>query len=455
MEAWRWALAWQQSAWAGLDPRGAGRWWQQHRLQILLDQVLPRSPLYARRRPPDRASLAAWEPVHKAELMAGFDDWATDRRITLDAARAWMVSESAVQKPWLDRYLLWTSSGTSGEPALFVQDAASLAAYDAIDGLRLRAGASLPLPLWGMQRRFAYVGALGRRYAGHVSLSRVAALGSMAPTLRLISVLEPLEEIARQLQQQRTQVLITYPSCASALARLQLDGQMALKFDEIWLGGEQLGAVQRRQLQQAFDVPLRNSYGASEFFSIACECPEGRLHLNADWVILEPVDAQGRAVREGDWGERCWLTHLANFTQPLLRYELGDRIRFQPEPCACRSAWPVIEVQGRCSEVLRLPAGVEGQSVTVMPLALETLFEQGAEISDYQLLRRADGALELRLPAGTSTELKSRCEQLLRDWLRQLGAAPLRLLRGRGPPQADPRSGKLHRLIDHGARHET
>jgi phenylacetate-CoA ligase len=46
----------------------------------------------------------------------------------------------------------------------------------------------------------------------------------------------------------------------------------------------------RSCIEQAFGATVRNSYGASEFLPIAWECTHGRLHVNADWVILEPVD---------------------------------------------------------------------------------------------------------------------------------------------------------------------
>ena len=77
-----------------------------------------------------------------------------------------------------------------------MQDAASLAAYDAVDALRLRGAdlASGGLGLWGASRRFAYVAATGGPYAGHVSLARLRRLvpAAWAPQMTLLSVLEPI-----------------------------------------------------------------------------------------------------------------------------------------------------------------------------------------------------------------------------------------------------------------------
>lgn len=95
--------------------------------------------------------------------MGNFDDWATDRRITLPLAQAFLADPDRVADAWLGDYLLWTSSGTSGEPGIFVQDTGSLAAFDAIDGRRLRGCSALSpaLGAWGLGQRFTFVGATG------------------------------------------------------------------------------------------------------------------------------------------------------------------------------------------------------------------------------------------------------------------------------------------------------
>ncbi len=445
---------WQQTWAASLDPLGTGRRLRQQRLAQLLARSLRDSPLYARRSRRAHA-LEDLEPIGKHELMANFDAWSTDRRINLVQAKAIVATPQRWAQAWLDRYLLWTSSGTSGEPGIFIQDAASLAAFDAIDALRLR-GSSLLLPnlgLWGMGRRFVYVGAVGGPYAGHVSVQRLQRLAGSPWGLQmhLISVLEPVKQIAGLLQQLQPDVLITYPSCATALASLQSQGALELRLDELWLGGEQLSAVQRRTLKEVYACPVRNNYGASEFYSMAFECAQGRLHLNDDWVILEGIDAQGRAVLEGEFSSRTLLTNLANQVQPLLRYELTDRVRFVPRPCPCGCAFPVIEVQGRSDDVLSLPAEGAGR-VTLLPLALETVIEEDAGITHFQLLLRRDGALELRLPveAGDARAAFQICQGTLQSFLRRQGAKCPAVVQGDSRPLLQPGSGKLRRVIDLG-----
>ena len=61
------------------------------------------------------------------------------------------ASPSHLGDAYLGRYLVWTSSGTTGEPGIFVQDEQSLAAFDALDALRLHGGPTVmgPWPAWG------------------------------------------------------------------------------------------------------------------------------------------------------------------------------------------------------------------------------------------------------------------------------------------------------------------
>ena len=457
-DPWAETLAWQQTWLADLDPNAWGPRLQAQRADRLLDWTIRHSPLYAKRARHARR-LEDLPPIGKAELMGHFDEWATDRRITLAGAEAFLARAQSFADPWLGAYQVWTSSGTTGKPGIFIQDRASLAAYDALEALRLqglqtglRTGLQTGLPPmapWLPKRRLAYVAAIGGPYAGHVSIERLAALvpPPWAPDITKISVLLPLGDIARQLDALQPDVLITYPSCAMALAERQACGDLRLRLEELWLGGEHIGPVPLGRLRAVFACPVHSSYGASEAYSIACSCPLGHLHLNADWVILEPVDAQHRPVAAGVLSDMALLTNLANFVQPLLRYELTDRVRMLPQPCACGNAWPVIEVHGRSDEVLVVPAR-GGGTVTLLPLALETMLEEQAGIIDFQLIARRDGGLELRLPqARGAAALARRGRDAVQDFLQRHGAEPMRVIPVCGAPLRQAGSGKLRRVL--------
>ena len=448
-DAWLWLRAWQETWAAGLAP-ALVQHLREQRLGALLECARADSPFY--RRHAQGPLLADFAVVGKAELMQHFDDWATDRRITHAAAAAFIADTTCVADAWLGEYLLWTSSGTSGEPGWFVQDARCLAAYDAIDALRLRGDESVPAALggWGLGQRFAFVGASGGHFAGWVSLERMRRIAPAAlrPQIDLLSVQRPLLQIAAELQALQPTVLITYPSCAAALAQLQQAGALNLGLREAWLGGEQLSPAQREQVRVAFGCRVRNNYGASECYSIALECSEGRLHVNDDWLILEPVDAQLRPVPDGVLSHTTLLTNLANRSQPLIRYRLDDRVRVLPGGCSCGSRFTAIEVQGRHADTLTLH-DTRRRAVTILPLALETAIEEAAQVTQFQLIGRRGGALELRFEAVVSDARVAfeRCHAAIDDLLAEHGVAPTRVTFSRAAPMHDGRSGKLRRVI--------
>jgi phenylacetate-CoA ligase len=349
---------------------------------------------------------------------------------------------------------VWESSGSSGEAALFVQDARALAVGDAIEAARgpqSLAGAGLFPELWRSDARIAYVGAIDGHFAGVVSFERARALNPwFGMVARAFSFMQPPEQLAAALDAFAPTALATYPSMAWVLAQAQAAGRLHIAPHALWTGGETLTPCLQRTLGERLHAPVRNSYGASECLTIAGECRCGRMHLNADWVILEPVDERGRPLPEGQAGATTLLTNLANHLQPILRYDIGDRVRFVPGgPCPCGSTLPVIEVQGRCDDVLTLDDG-HGHAVHLAPLALTTVLEDDAGVFDFQLCQRGPRSLQLDLGGAAARDRprRARAVAALRDYLRRQGLAAVGIdahaMAGRA---ARGRSGKQRRVL--------
>lgn len=101
------------------------------RLASLLAHTAARSRFYAdhwRGVGPD-APLAELPAVTKPELMAHFDDWVTDDRVTRAGLEAFLAEPDLIGHPYLGRYFACTSSGTTGHHALFLHDRGAIAVY--------------------------------------------------------------------------------------------------------------------------------------------------------------------------------------------------------------------------------------------------------------------------------------------------------------------------------------
>lgn len=395
------AVALDVLAAAGDTPAGLARR-QQRRLAALLAHARQASPLMRERLAglaPD-APLAALPVSRRADLMAQFDRWVTDPALSLGALRRFTADPARIAEPWLGRYLVWESSGSCGLPGVFVQDAEALAVYDALEALRR----SEPQP-WRRwidpaqaAERLVFVGATGGHFASLVSLLRLQRLQPWrGRSLACASILQPSAALVAQLNDLQPTQLATYPTAAALLADEAAAGRLRIRPHVVWTGGETLGPALRAHIEHRLGCPVRDSYGASEFLPIAWECRCGQLHANADWVLLEAVDEHHRPVPPGTPSATTLLTNLANRVQPLIRYDLGDRITLAAAPCACGSPLPVIQVQGRHDDCLVM-AGTPGRVVTLLPLALSTVLEERAGLYDFELVQRDRHTLVLRLP---------------------------------------------------------
>jgi phenylacetate-coenzyme A ligase PaaK-like adenylate-forming protein len=418
--------------------------------QIALARAL--APLYRRRYrglPPSTQLVPAdLPPLTKRELMADFEASLTDRTVHRPQVDAFLADLSKVGALFDNRYAVWTSSGSTGPPAIYLHDAQALAVYQALDLFRFRGLAS---PVFLAARvlageRYAMLAATGGHFAGVATVEHLRrTLPLAAAGVRAISLLQPLEALVAELSDYAPTLLATYPTAAEVLADEQQAGRLDLKLAELWLGGETLTPAVRARLQTVFGCRVRNTYGASEFMSIAWDCGHGSLHVNADWALLEPVDEQYRPVPQGTPSCTTLLTNLVNRVQPLIRYDLGDSITVLPQPCPCGSMLPAIHVEGRCDDILRFPQ--RGRPpVRVLPLVLATVLEEQAHVREYQAIQRSANRLEVRLGAA-DRDAGARVRAAVSEYLRAQGVGRVAVEVRAGAPIPSPRSGKLRRVL--------
>ena len=439
---------------------------QQQRLARLLDAARSGSALYRERIDPAvarAAHLGRIAPVARAELMDRFDDWVTDPALRLDELRDFTAAESRVGDAWQGRYVVWESSGTSSLPGVFVQDAQAMAVYDALEMVRHRAsagrgggagrwfGSFSAFDALGVTDRTAMVAATGGHFASVVSFERLRRLNPwIAQTAHCFSLMQPTDALVAALNEFQPTVLATYPTAAAVLADEAAAGRLRIRPRCVLTGGEALSGAAREHVHRSLDTVVRSSYGASEFLPMAWECAHGHLHLNEDWLILEPVDEHYRPVPRGQPSHTVLLTNLANLVQPLIRYDLGDQVTLHSQRCECGSALPTLEVAGRRDDVLRVPSRRrKGETVSLLPMALCTVVEEQGGLFDFQLEQRDAHTLVLRVPQNGEAAQAAidRCCDALQDFAQAHGAEPISVLGELGCAVPRGRSGKACRTM--------
>jgi len=391
-------------------------------------------------------------PVTKLELMARFDDWVTDQSVTRAGVERFVADLDNLGRDFLGRYVVFTTSGSTGVPALLVQDRRAVAVMTGLIYVRAL-GAISPGLLARMLTRVPRQAAVFASGGHFLSTTMFERRLRMAPFRRRIarffSVLDPLAELVDQLNAFQPALLGTYASALAALTAEQEAGRLHISPLVISSGGELLTPVVQRRAEEAFGCPVNQSYAASEAMPLALPCRRGRLHLNSDWFLVEPIDAAGRPVPSGTRSDALLVTNLANYVQPVIRYQLGDSVMISDHGCACGTPLATISVEGRTDEILRFPRAGGGEAI-LLPMALATVVEETRGVRRYQVLQTATDVLTIRLdhdPGTDRAEVWPRVRAGLADLLRSHGAVDVKLRLAAEPPYANPRSGKLRHVL--------
>lgn len=387
----------------------------------------------------------------KAELMRNFDDTVTDRTIRLRDVEEHFAGSRGAER-LAGRYTISASSGSTGQRGFFLFDPSEW-------GMLLT---TYGRPAWwaGLNPRLIHLVHPLRMavYSSPVpwhqtAQVRASTTSRLAPSLQLDGT-RPAAEVVEPLNQWQPDYLATYASLARALAEEQLGGRLRIAPRVIAVGGEVLTRESRKRIEKAWGKVLYDTYGASETGILASECDRhAGLHLSEDLTIVEVVDADGRPVRPGEFGERVLVTVLFRRTQPLIRYELSDKVRLMAEPCRCGRPFRVIDaVQGRVEETLYFPAAAAGR-VAIDPVVFDAVLDtvpatqwqvvQEVASLDILLVGLAAGFRDETIAEPLRRELSARGAAVPQIRVRRVSAIPrgatgkAPLIRRQAPPQPE------------------
>lgn len=122
---------------------------------------------------------------------------------------------------------------------------------------------------------------------------------------------------------------------------------------------EKLTPLMRETFREVYGCSTYDSWSGIEACGLVSECEHGSLHISPDVGIIELLDEAGSPVKPGEVGE-VYCTGLLNYDQPLIRYQIGDRMRLGKGKCACGRNMPVVEeILGRVEDVVVGPDGRE------------------------------------------------------------------------------------------------
>ncbi|MFO0724661.1 MAG: AMP-binding protein [Myxococcota bacterium] len=346
-------------------------------------------------------NLAQIQPITKAELMSRFSDSIAGETLDRAELAAFVQDPGRFGRALRNKYVVATTSGTTGEVGYFVTDREAFARQNGALFARVLRYRLNPTEIL----RFSF----GRRYrmamaiatSGHFITRLVAGFRPLLTRglvdVRSFSILSRMEETIHALNRYRPHYLHGYATFVEALAHERSEGRLAIDPEFISLGSEPVSIHARQSIARAFPrAQIVETYGATEALAMANQCSAGRLHVNEDLVILEPVDASGRPVPVGERSDKVYVTNLMNHAQPLLRYEIGDSVTILDDECPCGSPMRSIRVEGRTDDTFYL-TDQHGRTGAHPPLLFESLFLGIPGLLQYQLVHETQNHLLARV----------------------------------------------------------
>lgn len=163
-----------------------------------------------------------------------------------------------------------------------------------------------------------------------------------------------LDRFVATIKKVRPRMLFGYPSSLSRIAQHAQQRSVTLNqlgIKVAFVTSERLYDEQRKIIETVFGCPVANGYGGRDAGFIAHQCPQGGMHITAEDIIVEIIDATtGQPQPPGVSGEIV-VTHLATADFPFIRYRTGDIGTLDSQPCSCGRGLPLLkEIQGRTTD---------------------------------------------------------------------------------------------------------
>lgn len=137
------------------------------------------------------------------------------------------------------------------------------------------------------------------------------------------ATLEDRVEMLKRNKNKSNIFLMGFPNAILDLIKLSASEGIILDVKGIMTFGEKLTKENKEMIRQVYNVPIINTYGASEGVMIAAGFENEEMYLMEQNIVLEIVDENGNEVPDGEFGS-VLITNLNAYNMPLIRYEIGD-----------------------------------------------------------------------------------------------------------------------------------
>jgi putative adenylate-forming enzyme len=318
--------------------------------------------------------ILQWTVMDKASMLQHFDQMNTanlQRDAVFKTALASETSRDFV--PTINCITVGLSSGTSGQRGIFAVNDNETAHWA---GIML--AKTLPDGLFAHERVAFFLRANSNLYQ---------ATESRWLTFRYFDLFTPFAEHISALNDYQPSILV---APAQVLRELALNKNLLnIQLKKVISVAEVLDETDKLIIESAFGN-VHQIYQATEGF-LAYTCPQGSLHLNEEYVHIEP-----------EWLDETYtrfipiITDFSRKTQPIVRYKLNDILLSNNTPCACGNPTrTLLAIEGRQDDSLLLPTKNNEKMTIFADMISRSIARHLPLNADYRLVQNAGNSLQL------------------------------------------------------------
>ena len=117
--------------------------------------------------------------------------------------------------------------------------------------------------------------------------------------------------------------LMGYPNVINELVNISRENDLKLNVKGFLSFGENLNESVRNNIEEAYECPILNTYGAAEGVMISAGMDRDKMHILSPNVYVEILDEYNNEVEKGTVGQVV-VTNLNGYHMPIIRYKIGD-----------------------------------------------------------------------------------------------------------------------------------
>lgn len=421
---------------------------QSKRLVELVDFARKNSPFFQKHYAdlPENYSLTDIPYTTKSMLSADYENWLTERGISKKDVFDYLNADPRTRGGlFKGKFTALATSGTTGEPMPMVRDMHHNIVHGVLMQMRLIPPEFIKYADVKQYKTAALITNDPKASAYNSYLRMLAAAGpDYAKNLLLVPINISNDEKVRMLNEFQPDIVSCYPSEMALMAVYQKKGLLKIAPKGVACSAEKLSLEMYNTIKETFNCPIVNNYCMTEGGEVAfgSKCPH--LHINEDWIIVEPVDENKQVITdENVWSHGIFVTDLSNFIQPIIRYYVEDSVRIH-ESCECGNTLPWMEIHGRTSGIYEICGG----TLTAMQIDdVNDIFDEALAV---QLVQIDDKTLQVRAILAETVEEEKLSAQIVVEMdkvLRRAGCKDYSLTWSNEPPVKNVRGGKLRPFV--------